>query len=146
MKLFLGRKDCKFSLELLNSWMGGWVYYWGLKKHLLILICWLFAVLKCDIQMCQFGFVFPCRADVLFMFFIHSHQNIKLLNVFVQIVKCIFWNCKMYLSCWCIIYVCWEAFSSIQIKIFEAFFKLKHFFKFHTFFLIWDIFEIWDIF
>lgn len=24
-----------------------------------------------------------------------------------------------FLSCWCIIYVCWEAFSSIQIKIFE---------------------------
>ena len=52
-------------------------------------------------------------------FFIHSHQNIKLLNVFVQIVKCIFPSCKMYLSCWCIIYVCWEPFSSIQIKIFE---------------------------
>ena len=32
---------------------------------------------------------------------------------------CIFPNYKMSLWCWCIIYVCWEPFSSIQIKIFE---------------------------
>ena len=70
--------------------------------------------------------IFKCGSFALSFLIIHSHQNIKLLNWFVQIVKwilqnckCIFRNCKMYLSCWCIIYVCWEPFSSIQIKIFE---------------------------
>ena len=80
---------------------------------------------KCDIQMCQFCFVFSYHADVLFMLveslfhpFTSKYQTAKCIcpncqmYIFLQ-------NCKMYLSCWCIIYVCWEPFSSIQIKIFE---------------------------
>ena len=65
------------------------------------------------------------RCSVLFMFveslfhpFTSKYQTAKCICPNCQMYFFL-QNCKMYLSCWCIIYVCWEPFSSIQIKIFE---------------------------